>query len=62
MAAENINRRLNIFINDREVVNSLGGITKELTKTKLALRNLNAGSETYAADVVKLTKHLEDLT
>lgn len=61
MAGENINRKLNIFINDREVVNSLSGISKEITKTKLALRNLNAGAENYNDEVVRLTRHLSDL-
>jgi hypothetical protein len=28
MAGENINRRLNIYINDKEVVNSLGLLVK----------------------------------
>jgi hypothetical protein len=34
MAGENINRRLNIYINDKEVVNSLSGITREMGKTR----------------------------
>jgi hypothetical protein len=41
MAGENINRRLNIYINDKEVVNSLSGITREMGKTRNELKNLN---------------------
>jgi hypothetical protein len=40
MAGENINRRLNIYINDK-VVNSLSGITREMGKTRNELKNLN---------------------
>ncbi|NRT11545.1 phage tail tape measure protein [Flavobacterium sp. 14A] len=47
MAGENINRRLNIYINDREVINSLSGVNKELTKTRNQMRNLNRGAADY---------------
>jgi TP901 family phage tail tape measure protein len=47
MAAENINRRLNIYINDKEVVNSMGGITRGMTQTRNAIRNLEKGTEDY---------------
>ena len=59
--AENINRKLNIYINDKEVVNSLSGITREMGKTRNELKNLNKNSADYDADVAKLTKHLRDL-
>jgi predicted nuclease with TOPRIM domain len=58
MAGENINRRLNIYINDKEVVNSLSGITREMGKTRNELKNLN---KNYDSDVARLTKHLSDL-
>lgn len=61
MAGENINRRLNIYINDKEVVNSLSGITREMGKTRNELKNLNKNSADYSADVARLTKHLSDL-
>lgn len=61
MAGENINRRLNIYINDKEVVNSLSGITKEMGKTRNELKNLNKNSADYDADLARLTKHLSDL-
>lgn len=59
--AENINRKLNIYINDKEVVNSLSGITREMGKTRNELKNLNKNSADYDADVAKLAKHLRDL-
>lgn len=61
MAGENINRKLNIYINDKEVVNSLSGITREMGKTRNELKNLNKNSADYDADVARLTKHLADL-
>lgn len=61
MAGENINRKLNIYINDKEVVNSLSGITREMGKTRNELKNLNKNSVDYDADVARLTKHLKDL-
>jgi predicted nucleic acid-binding Zn-ribbon protein len=61
MAGENINRRLNIYINDKEVVNSLSGITREMGKTRNELKNLNKNSADYDSDVARLTKHLSDL-
>lgn len=61
MAGENINRKLNIYINDKEVVNSLSGITREMGKTRNELKNLNKNSVDYDADVARLTKHLSDL-
>lgn len=61
MAGENINRKLNIYINDKEVVNSLSGISREMGKTRNELKNLNKNSVDYDADVARLTKHLSDL-
>lgn len=61
MAAPNINRRLNIYINDKEVVNSFSGISKELTKTRNELKHLNKNQADYDSEVARLTKHLGDL-
>ncbi|MBC7847272.1 MAG: hypothetical protein H7Y10_12345 [Flavobacterium sp.] len=61
MAGENINRKLNIYINDKEVVNSLSGITREMGKTRNELKNLNKNADDYEAEVKRLTKHLDDL-
>ncbi|WP_417365578.1 phage tail tape measure protein [Flavobacterium beibuense] len=57
-----VTRQVSIFINDREVVNSLGGITREMTKVNSQLRNLNAGSETYEDDLKRLQGELKTLT
>jgi TP901 family phage tail tape measure protein len=54
MAGENINRRLNIYINDKEVVNSMGGVTRAMTKTRNEIRNLNKGAEDYDEQLKKL--------
>lgn len=56
MAKEKVTRQLSIFINDREVVNSLGGISKEMAKVRGQLRNLNKGSDDYD----KKSKELKD--
>jgi len=47
MAGENINRRLNIYINDREVVNSMRGITSEMGRVRNEMRSLNRGAADY---------------
>jgi hypothetical protein len=47
MAGENINRRLNIYINDREVINSMRGVTSEMGRVRNQMRNLNAGAADY---------------
>lgn len=62
MAGENINRRLHIYINDKEVVNSMSGITREMAKTRNELKHLNKNADDYDDEVKRLTKHLEDLT
>jgi TP901 family phage tail tape measure protein len=54
MAGENINRRLNIYINDKEVVNSMSGITREMAKTRNEIRSLNKGAEDYDERLKKL--------
>lgn len=58
MANQKITRELSIFINDREVVNSLGGITREITKVNGEIRNLNKNSVTYNDDLKKLQTQL----
>lgn len=47
MAGENINRRLNIYINDREVTNSMRGITREMSRVRNEMRSLNRGAADY---------------
>lgn len=53
--AENINRRLNIYINDREVVNSMRGVSAEMGKVLNQMRNLNRGADDYDQQLAHLT-------
>lgn len=61
MADKNITRQLSIYINDREVVNSLGGITREMSKVRGQLRNLNKGSDDYDQKSKELKNTLSQL-
>lgn len=61
MADKKVTRRLSIFINDKEVVNSLSGIGRAIGATKKEMNNLNRESETYEEDLAKLQKRLEQL-
>ena len=54
MAGENINRRLNIYINDREVVNSMRGVSGEMSKVRNEIRNLNKNASDYDDRLKKL--------
>lgn len=56
-----IPRELSIYINDRQVINSLGGVTREITKVNAEMRNLNKNSATYDEDLKRLQKDLVDL-
>jgi hypothetical protein len=60
--AENINRRLNIYINDREVVNSMRGVTSEMGRVRNEMRNLNAGAEDYNERLQELRNTYARLT
>lgn len=57
-----IPRELSIYINDKEVVNSLSGINRAISQTKNEIGNLNRNSETYNDDLARLGKHLDDLS
>jgi hypothetical protein len=61
MAGENINRRLNIYINDREVVNSMSGVTRAVAQTRNELRGLVRGTENYDSELRRLTNQLRTL-
>ena len=62
MAEKTVTRQLSIFINDREVVNSLGGISREMGKVRGQLKNLNKGSEDYEQRSKELKDSLSKLT
>ncbi|RZJ71066.1 phage tail tape measure protein [Flavobacterium sp.] len=61
MAAPKVTRELSIYVNDREVVNSLSGINREITKVNNEIKNLNKNSSTYDSDLKKLKGTLGDL-
>ncbi len=61
MSDKKVTRRLSIFINDKEVINSLSGIGREIGATKREMNNLNKSSETYNEDLARLQKRLEGL-
>lgn len=56
-----IPRELSIYINDRQVINSLGGVTREIGKVNAEMRNLNKNSATYDEDLKRLQKDLAQL-
>ncbi|MEZ0182667.1 phage tail tape measure protein [Flavobacterium oncorhynchi] len=62
MAGENINRNLNIYINDKQVVNSFNGIGRAINQTRNELKNLDKGTEGYEDEVKRLTKQLKELS
>ncbi|SEG31991.1 hypothetical protein [Flavobacterium urumqiense] len=62
MARKEIPRELSIYINDKAVVNSLRGITGEISRTNNEMRNLNRNSATYTEDMAQLRGNLANLT
>ena len=61
MSKENVTRRISIYINDKEVVNSLGGIEKAKRAANAQLKNLIKGTEDYDKRSADLKKTLSDL-
>ena len=61
MADKKVTRQLSIYINDREVVNSLGGIDREMSKVRGQLKNLNKGTEDYDVKSKQLKDTLTQL-
>jgi hypothetical protein len=60
-ARKEIPRELSIYINDKAVVNSMRGITSEITRTNNEMKNLNKNSATYDSDLKKLKGNLSEL-
>jgi len=58
MAKDVIEKKLSIFINDRDVTNSLTGISREIARVSFTMRGLNKNSETYYEDLAKLKGQL----
>ena len=61
MADKTITRQVSIFINDREVVNSLGGINREIGKVTGQLKQLEKGQEGYNEKVKQYKTTLAEL-
>ncbi|MBN8565215.1 MAG: phage tail tape measure protein [Flavobacteriales bacterium] len=56
MAGENINRRLNIYVNDEQVVNSMRGVGAAMSKVRNQIRNLDASAEDYDEQLQRLRR------
>ncbi len=54
MATNTRTRRINIFINGKEVTNSIQGITAEMRKLEQQTRTLNRDSKEYHANIAKI--------
>ena len=54
MAGENINRRINIYINDKGITNSSRGIGREMRKVKNEISNLDKSAADYSVRLGKL--------
>jgi hypothetical protein len=61
MAGENINRRLNIYVNDKEVVNSMRGVGAAMNQVRNQIRNLDASAEDYDEQLRRLTATYREL-
>jgi len=62
MANDNVTRRLSIYINDTEVVNSMSGITKAIGSTRAQMNALVRGTEDYDTKMEVLKDTLAQLT
>ena len=62
MARNSTNREISIYVNDRQVVNSLAGITRAVSQTNASIRNLNRGSADYEQELERLQGTLTELT
>lgn len=56
-----VTRQLSIFINDKQVVNSLGGVTRALSATNNQIRNLDRSSATFEQDLARLSAQSDEL-
>lgn len=61
MANDNVTRKVNIYINGQEVVNSLSGINREIAKVNGQIKNLNKGAEDYDETLKKHQSTLKQL-
>ena len=61
MSKDNVTRRVSIFVNGKEVENSLKGVEGAMAQVRNRLRLLNTDSETYDKDSKELAKTMTDL-
>lgn len=61
MSKDNVTRRVSIFVNGKEVENSLKGVEGAMAQVRNRLRLLNTDSETYDKDSKELSKTMSDL-
>lgn len=61
MSKDNVTRRISIFVNGKEVENSLKGVEGAMSQVRNRLRLLNTDSETYDKDSKELAKTMTDL-
>lgn len=61
MAGENINRRINIYVNDKEVVNSSRGIGRAMKQVSNEMKNLNRDAEDYDEQMRRLVDTYAEL-
>jgi len=61
MSKDNVTRRISIFVNGKEVENSLKGVEGAMAQVRNRMRLLNSDSETYDKDSKELAKTMNDL-
>jgi len=61
MSKDNVTRRVSIFVNGKEVENSLKGVEGAMAQVRNRLRLLNTDSETYDKDSKELAQTMNDL-
>ena len=61
MSKDNVTRRISIFVNGKEVENSLKGVEGAMSQVRNRLRLLNTDSETYDKDSKELINTMNDL-
>lgn len=61
MANRDVTRQLSIFINDKQVVNSISGIGRAMRTTNNQINQLDASSATFTEDLARLTAQSEEL-
>jgi hypothetical protein len=61
MSKDNVTRRISIFVNGKEVENSLKGVEGAMSQVRNRMRLLNTDSETYDKDSKELAKTMTDL-